>query len=158
MITDVISGLALLVAAYGVWLSRHVARREEHRDEQRRTSDIKVFCGERSGLAGPAVIGTSVPIEHVLMIRSSTGARRLSMSTPLPLRANVRFRRRSLSASHRALSRFDYGIGEHELVGLATLVGHGRGSRVLAGLWLYTTRRPFTSVARHPVKVLAAAL
>ncbi len=73
MVTDIISGLALVVAACGVWLSRRVARREERQDEQRRKSDIKVVCGERLGLGGSPVIGATVPLEHFLTIRVLNG-------------------------------------------------------------------------------------
>lgn len=98
MITDVISGLALFVAAYGVWLSRRVEQRGEQRYEQRHASEIKVVCGERSGLGGPPVIGTTVPLEHFLIIRVINGGEApeyvhsitLESERPLPMTVLVR--------------------------------------------------------------------
>jgi hypothetical protein len=122
MATDVISGLALLVAVYGVWLSRRVARREERRDEQRRTSDIKVVCGERSGLTGPPVIGTSVPIEHILMIRVINGgeapeyvhAITLESERPLPMTVAVREPHGTVEVRPRDQQTFELPLDGHQ--------------------------------------------
>ena len=73
MLTGIISGLALLIAGYGAWLSTRVSRRQEQREQAKRRSDIKVICGEQSGLDGPPVIGEAVPLRHLLTIRVLNG-------------------------------------------------------------------------------------
>jgi hypothetical protein len=73
VLTGIISGLALLIAGYGAWLSTRVSRRQEQREQAKRRSDIKVACGEQSGLDGPPVIGETVPRRHLLTIRVLNG-------------------------------------------------------------------------------------
>jgi hypothetical protein len=41
MTTGIISGLALVVAAYGVWLARRVAQRDERLEAKKRASEIR---------------------------------------------------------------------------------------------------------------------
>jgi hypothetical protein len=98
MLTGITSGLALLVAGYGAWLSTRVSRRQEQREQAKRRSDIKVACGERSGLDGPAVIGETVPVRHLLIIRVLNGGESpeyvhsisLESENPSPVTAVVR--------------------------------------------------------------------
>lgn len=73
MLTGIISGLALLVAGYGAWLSTQVSRRQEQREQAKRRSDIKVACGEQSRLDGPPVVGETIPLRHLLTIRVLNG-------------------------------------------------------------------------------------
>jgi len=73
MLTDVMSGLALVIGGYGAWLSTRVSRHQEQREEQRRQSDIKIALEERSGLDGPPVVGTRIPCRHLLIVRVVNG-------------------------------------------------------------------------------------
>jgi hypothetical protein len=98
VLTGIISGLALLIAGYGAWLSTRVSRRQEQREQAKRRSDIKVACGEQSGLDGPPVIGERVPLRHVLTIRVLNGgeapeyvhAISLESESPSPITVAVR--------------------------------------------------------------------
>lgn len=98
MLTGIISGLALLIAAYGAWLSTRVSRRQEQREQAKRSSDIKVACGEQSGLDGPPVIGETVPLRHLLTIRVLNGGEApeyvhsisLESESPSPITVAVR--------------------------------------------------------------------
>jgi hypothetical protein len=98
VLTGIISGLALLIAAYGAWLSTRVSRRQEQREQAKHRSDIKVACGERSGLDGPAVIGETVPLRHLLTIRVLNGGEApeyvhsisLESESPSPITVAVR--------------------------------------------------------------------
>ncbi len=98
MLIGITSGLALLVAGYGAWLSTRVSRQQEQREQAKRRSDIKVACGEQSGLDGPPVIGETVPLRHLLTIRVINGgeapeyvhAITLESETPSPVTVAVR--------------------------------------------------------------------
>jgi len=122
MVTDIIAGLALIVAAYGAWLSRRVARREERLEAQRRESDIKVVCGERLGLGGPPVIGTTVPTEHILTISVVNGGQApeyvhsitLESERPLPVTASVREPEGTVEVRPRDQRTFDLPLDGHQ--------------------------------------------
>jgi hypothetical protein len=122
MDTDIISGLALLVAAYGVWLSRRVARRDERLEEQRRVSDIKVACSERQSLDGPPVIGTTVSREHILTVRVINGGEApeyvhsitLESERPLPLTVSVREPQGTVEVRPRDQQTFELALDGHQ--------------------------------------------
>jgi hypothetical protein len=99
MVTDIIAVLALVVAAYGAWLSTRTFLWQRMRDDQRRVSDIKVECGESSGFGGsPLVIGTTLNREHVLTVRVTNDGEApeyvheisLESEHPSPLAVSVR--------------------------------------------------------------------
>lgn len=98
VLTGIISGLALLIAGYGAWLSTRVSRHQEQREQAKRRSDIKVACGEQSGLDGPPVIGETVPRRHLLTIRVLNGGEApeyvhsisLESESPSPITVAVR--------------------------------------------------------------------
>jgi hypothetical protein len=122
MATDIISGLALVVAAYSVWLARRGAQREEHLEAKKRASDIKVVCGERSSLGGPAVIGTTVPMEHILTIRVINGGEApeyvhsitLESQRPLPMTVSVREPEGTVEVRPRDQQTFDLPLDGHQ--------------------------------------------
>jgi hypothetical protein len=115
MITDVISGLALVVAAYGVWLARRVTQREERLEARKRASDIKVTCGERTSLGGSAIIGTTVPMEHILTVCVINGGEApeyvhsitLESERPLPMTVSVREPKGTVEVRPRDQQTFD---------------------------------------------------
>jgi hypothetical protein len=98
MLTDIMSGLALVIGGYGAWLSTRVSRHQEQREEQRRQSDIKIGCEERSGLDGQPVIGETLPLKHLLIVRVVNGGEApeyvhsiiLESERPSPVTVSVR--------------------------------------------------------------------
>jgi hypothetical protein len=120
--TDIISALALVVAAYGVWLARRVAHRDERLEAKKRTSDIKVTCGERSSLGGPPVIGTTVPMEHALTVCVVNGGEApeyvhsiiLESERPLPVTVSVREPRGTVEVRPRDQQTFDLALDGHQ--------------------------------------------
>jgi hypothetical protein len=122
MVTDIISGLALVVAAYSVWLARHSAQSEERREAKKRASEIKVACEERSSLGGPPIIGTTVPREHILTVRVINGGEApeyvhsiiLESQRPLPMTVSVREPKGTVEVRPRDQQTFDLPLDGHQ--------------------------------------------
>jgi hypothetical protein len=122
MATDIISGLALVVAGYGVWLARRVAQHDERLEAKKHASDIKVVCGERSSLGGQPIIGTTVPMEHILTIRVINGGEApeyvhsitLESQRPLPVTVVVRKPEGTVEVRPRDQQTFDLPLDGHQ--------------------------------------------